>query len=172
MGFQQNSAQHLVLLLVFFYATVVSIFISSNASAASNVKVSVTVFNPPECTLNGGDTANVNFGDVQQGLIDGSYKRMQINYGLVCTSVANPSLKMTLGWTNATLGGGAAIQTNRSNLGIAIYRDSTRLSNNASLNFTNGSPPVLYAVPVKPSGVMLTDGGAFSGTMTLTLDYQ
>ncbi|MFV9068884.1 fimbrial protein [Serratia fonticola] len=138
----------------------------------ANLNLTLTIITPPQCTIRGGTAMNVSFDDVQQGLIDGNYKKTLIDYGLVCTSVANPSLKMTLGWTNVTLGGGAAIQTNRSNLGIAIYRDSTRLSNNASLNFTNGSPPVLYAVPVKPSGVMLTDGGSFSGTMTLTLDYQ
>ncbi|WP_447885624.1 fimbrial protein [Serratia fonticola] len=138
----------------------------------ANLNLSLTIITPPQCTIKGGTLLNVSFGDVQQGLIDGNYKRMPIDYGLACTSVASNALRMTLSWTNATLGGGASIQTNRSNLGIAIYRDSTRLSNNQSLNFTNGSPPVLYAVPVKPSGVMLTDGGSFSGTMTLTLDYQ
>jgi type 1 fimbria pilin len=138
----------------------------------ANLNLKLTIITPPQCTIKGGTAMNVSFGDVQQGLIDGNYKKTLIDYGLACTSVANPSLKMTLSWTNATLGGGASIQTNRSNLGIAIYRDSTRLNNNASLNFTNGSPPALYAVPVKPSGVMLTDGGDFSGTMTLTLDYQ
>lgn len=138
----------------------------------ANLNLKLTIITPPQCTIKGGTLLNVSFGDVQQGLIDGNYKKTLIDYGLVCTSVASNAMRMTLGWTNATLGGGAAIQTNRSNLGIAIYRDSTRLSNNQSLNFTNGSPPVLYAVPVKPSGVMLTDGGTFSGTMTLTLDYQ
>ncbi|MEB7886679.1 fimbrial protein [Serratia fonticola] len=138
----------------------------------ANLNLTLTIITPPECTLNGSSTMNVSFGDVQQGLIDGSYKRTPINYGLVCTSLASNALKMTLSWTNVTLGGGAAIQTNRSNLGIAVYRDSTRLSNNASLSFTHGSPPALYAVPVKPSGVMLKAGGSFSGVMTLTLDYQ
>lgn len=138
----------------------------------TNLNLTLTIYTQPECTLKGSTSLNVSFGDVQQGLIDGSYKRMPIDYGLVCTSMASTALKMTLGWTNATLGGGASIQTNRRNLGIAIYRDNTRLNNNTSLNFTNGNPPALYAVPVKPSGMMLTDGGSFSGTMTLMLDYQ
>lgn len=138
----------------------------------ANLNLKLTIITPPDCTIKGGSAMSVNFGDVQQVLIDGNYKKTLIDYGLVCTGVASSLLKMTLSWTNATLGGGAAIQTNRTNLGIAVYRDSTRLNNNESLNFTNGSPPVLYAVPVKPSGVMLTDGGSFSGDMTLTLDYQ
>ncbi|CAI1221618.1 TPA: fimbrial protein [Serratia fonticola] len=138
----------------------------------ANLNLKLTIVTPPQCTIKGGTAMSVNFGDVRQESIDGNYKKTLIDYGLVCTSVASSLLKMTLGWTNATLGGGDSIQTNRTNLGIAVYRDSTRLSNNASLNFTNGSPPALYAVPVKPSGVMLTDGGSFSGYMTLTLDYQ
>lgn len=138
----------------------------------ANLNLKLTIITPPECTIKGSTTMNISFGDVQQGLIDGSYKKMLIDYGLVCTSLASNALKMTLSWTNAVLGGGASIQTNRSNLGIAIYRDSTRLSNNSALSFTNGNPPTLYAVPVKPGGVMLTDGGSFSGYMTLTLDYQ
>lgn len=138
----------------------------------ANLNLKLTIITPPECNIKGGSAMSVNFADVQQVLIDGTYKKTLIDYGLVCTNVASSLLKMTLSWNNATLGGGAAIQTNRTNLGIAVYRDNTRLSNNSSLSFTNGSPPVLYAVPVKPSGVMLTDGGSFSGYMTLTLDYQ
>lgn len=138
----------------------------------ANLNLMLTIITPPACTIKGGSVVDVNFGEVQQGLIDGSYKKTLIDYGLVCTSVASNALKMTLSWTNASLGGGDSIKTDRNNLGVAVYQGSTRLSNNASLNFTNGNPPTLYAVPVKPSGTMLTDGGSFSGYMTLTLDYQ
>lgn len=138
----------------------------------ADLTLRLTVIAPPACTLNGSSAMSVSFGDVQQGLIDGSYKRLPLDYGLACTSLANNALKMTLNWTSVTLGGGAAIQTNRSNLGIAVYQDNTRLSDNTSLSFTYGSPPALHVVPVKPAGVMLTDGGSFSGVMTLTLDYQ
>lgn len=153
--------------------TTLGIILPQQALAdTANLNLRLTITTPPECTFNGSSAMNVSFGDVQQGLIDGSYKRLPVNYGLVCTSLASTALKMTLNWSNVTLGGGAAIQTNRSNLGIAVYRDNTRLSNNTSISFTNGSPPALHVVPVKPAGMMLTNGGSFSGVMTLTLDYQ
>lgn len=158
---------------LYLLMTALGIILPQQALAdTANINLKLTIITPPECTLNGSSTMNVSFGDVQQGLIDGSYKRIPVNYGLFCTSLESASLKMTLSWTNVTLGGGASIRTNRTNLGIAVYRDNTRLSNNTSINFVYGRPPALYVVPVKPAGMMLTNGGSFSGAMTLTLDYQ
>lgn len=131
------------------------------------------VATPPECTIDGGTTTDVNFGDVHETLIDSSsYKRTPINYTLNCTAYSN-SLKMTLGWSAITINGQNVIETNRTNLGIAIYQDTTRLSNNSVVNFTyGGTMPALYAVPVKPTGTVLTDGGSFYGTLTLVVEYR
>lgn len=132
------------------------------------------VVTPPECTINGGTTADVNFGDVHETLIDGSsYKRLPIEYTLNCNNVYSNALKMTVGWSAIMINGQNVIRTNRSNYGIAIYQDTTRLSSGSVVNFTYGSgQPALYAVPVKPTGTVLTDGGAFSGTLTLVVDYR
>jgi type 1 fimbria pilin len=138
----------------------------------ANLNLKLTIITPPVCTLKGNNVMSVDFGDVEQGLIDGVYKKKLIDYGLTCSSVASNALKMTLSWEEVSPDGKSAIKSGLSNLGVAIYRDGTRLGNNASLNFTNGSPPTLYAVPVKPSGMTLTNGGSFSGWMTLTLAYQ
>lgn len=140
----------------------------------ANLNLTLTIITPPQCTINGGDNMVVSFGEVQQGLIDGvSYKRIPINYNLVCSSVASNALKMSLSWSGISINGVSAIQTNRSNLGIAVYSNTTRLGNGASISFTYGSSePSLYAVPVKPTGTMLTDAGSFNGSMTMTLNYQ
>lgn len=140
----------------------------------ANLNLKLTIITPPQCTISNGDEITVSFGQVQQGLIDGvSYKRTPIDYRLACTSVATNALKMSLSWSAVTFNGLSAIQTNRTNLGIAIYQDATRLSNGDSLNFNLlGAHPALYAVPVKPTGTMLSDAGAFSGAMTMTLNYQ
>lgn len=159
----------------FFSVLLLGSAITLAKADTANLKLTLTIVTPPQCTINNGnDAMTVGFGEVQQGLIDGSsYKRMPINYGLSCSSVAKNALKMTLSWIPRTINGVATIQTSRSNLGIAIFRDNTPLSNGASLNFTYGSAqPTLYAVPVKPTGLMLTDAGAFTGAMTMTLDYQ
>ncbi len=140
----------------------------------ANLNLTLTIITPPQCTIRGGDSMIVPFGEVQQGLIDGvAYKRLPIDYQLSCSSVMSNALTMSLSWTGVTINGASAIYTGRNNLGIAIYRDSTRLGNGANLNFNyGGTHPALYAVPVKPTGTMLTDAGPFNGAMTLTLNYQ
>ncbi|MGF7540178.1 fimbrial protein [Providencia rettgeri] len=140
----------------------------------ANLNLTLTIITPPQCTIRGGDSMTVSFGQVQQGLIDGvTYKRLPIDYQLSCSSVASNALTMSLSWSGVTINGTSAIYTNRNNLGIAIYRDSTRLGNGTNLNFNLlGTHPALYAVPVKPTGTMLTDAGPFNGAMTLTLNYQ
>ncbi|EOJ8669162.1 MULTISPECIES: fimbrial protein [Providencia] len=132
------------------------------------------VVTPPECTVNSGTVADVNFGDIHETLIDNSsYKRTRIDYTLNCTNVYSNALKMTVSWIPITLNGQNVIRTDRTNLGIAVYQDSTRLSNGDVVNFTYGSnQPALYAVPVKPSGTVLTDGGNFNGTLTFVVDYR
>ncbi|CAI1221764.1 TPA: fimbrial protein [Serratia fonticola] len=131
------------------------------------------IVTPPECTVNGNSITDIPFGEVHETLIDGvNYKRTPIAYGLSCTNVYSNALKMKLSWNNVTLGGGSAVQTNRANFGLAIYQNTTRLNNNTVINFTNGTPPVLYAVPVKPTGTILTDGGSFTGTLTMQVEYQ
>lgn len=131
------------------------------------------IVTPPECTVNGGSTTDIVFGEVHETLIDGvNYKRTAINYGLTCTNVYSNALKMTLSWSNVVIGGVNAVRTNRTNFGLAIYQNSTRLNNNTVINFTNGTTPALYAVPVKPRGTVLTDGGNFTGTLTMLVEYQ
>lgn len=131
------------------------------------------IVTPPECTVNGNSITDIPFGEVHETLIDGvNYKKTQITYGLTCTNVYSNALKMTLSWNNVVIGGGNAVKTNRTNFGLAIYQNSTRLNNNAVINFTNGTPPVLYAVPVKPTGTVLTDGGNFTGTLTMQVEYR
>lgn len=131
------------------------------------------IVTPPECKVNGGDSTDINFGPVHETLVDGlNYKRTQIAYGLTCSDLYSNALKMTLTGISSSIGGGAAVPTERANFGLAIYRDTTRLSNNTVLNFTDGAPPALFAVPVKPAGTVLTDGGSFTGLLSMLIEYQ
>lgn len=131
------------------------------------------IVTPPECQVNGGSNTDINFGEVHETLIDGvSYKRTAINYSLTCTNVYNNALKMTLSWDNVLIGGIHAVKTNRSNFGLAVFQNTTRINNNTVINFTDGYAPALYAVPVKPDGIVLTDGGSFIGTLNMLVEYQ
>jgi len=148
--------------------------LGSAVAAPLTITMSGTlIVTPPECTVNGGSTTDIDFGEVHETLIDGSnYKRTAINYGLTCTNVYSNALKMTLSWTNVVIGGVNAVRTNRTDFGLAIYQNNTRLNNNAVINFTHGTTPELYAVPVKPAGTVLTDGGSFTGTLNMLVEYQ
>ncbi|WP_272572771.1 fimbrial protein [Providencia sp. PROV258] len=166
----------LIVFSVLFFSSLLfgSLFHVVRADTA-NLNLTLTITMPPQCSFSSGNSIQiVRFGEVQQGLIDGvSYKRTPIDTGLSCGPLEKNALNMGLSWDKeVTFNGISAVSTSRTNLGIAIYRDSTRLSNGASINFTYGNPPNLYAVPIKPSGVMLSDAGSFSGTMTVTLNYQ
>lgn len=165
----------LVLAGVFFFGALILLSFSHKAIAAdltSNIQIRVTVYGEPECTLGGATTTSVDFGDIHQAKIDGTYGRSPINYNLVCNGLDKNALKMTLRWTDRQINGESSVTTNLTNLGIAIYHDGTRLSNDATLNFNYGNSPALYAVPVKPTGVNLTSGGDFTGNLTMVLDYQ
>lgn len=145
------------------------------SSKALDVYFSGTlVVTPPECTVNGGTTVDVDFEGIHETLIDGNnYKRLPINYTLNCINAYSNALKMTVSWDPITLNGQNVIRTNRTNLGIGIYQGNTRLSNGSVVNFNYGSgQPSLFAVPVKPAGTVLTDGGSFNGTLTFVVDYR
>lgn len=129
---------------------------------------------PPECAFDSANTEDVYFGDVHETLIDNStFKRTPIHYTLNCTNVYSNALKMTLTWEGITLNGKNVIKTNRENLGIALFQDAMQLSSGSVINFTyGGTQPALFAMPVKPAGSVLTDGGGFYGTLTMVVDYR
>lgn len=166
----------LIVFSVLFFSTLLfgSLFYVVHADTA-NLNLTLTITMPPQCKFSSGNSRQiVHFGEVQQGLIDGvSYKRTAIDTGLSCGPLEKNALKMGVSWDNeVTFNGISAVSAGRTNLGIAIYKDSTRLRNGSSIDFTYGNPPNLYAVPIKPSGVMLSDAGSFSGIMIVTLNYR
>lgn len=142
-------------------------------TANLNLKLTVTVSPQSECTINGGDSMSVTFGQVQEALIDGvNYKKIPITYNLSCKNTPSNTVTMSLSWNQVTFNGLSAVKTNLNNFGIAIYKDSTRLNNNTTLNFNlTGASPELYAVPDKPTGSVLSDVGEFYGAITMTLSF-
>lgn len=139
----------------------------------SNVKITVSVYGEPDCTVNGGKTIDVDFGDVYDILIDGTgYKRLPIEYDLQCKELAKNSLNMILKWNETIIDGKSVISTNYKSFGIAVYHDSTQLNNNSSINFAYNNSPKLYVVPVKSSKSEFNENGKFTGNMTMIINYQ
>lgn len=104
--------------------------------------------------------------------VDGVNYRQAVAYRLSCNR--NDALPWELTLTlkgNATAFDKAALQTDKTNLGIRLYRNDEPFLINSSLNIDPANPPRLEAVPVARPGAELSEG-AFSATATLQADYQ
>ncbi|AHG21885.2 hypothetical protein Z042_21425 [Chania multitudinisentens RB-25] len=143
------------------------------APANANMPVNIrgTVIVPPPCTINNNQTIQVDFGDeVMTSRIDGVNYKQAITYSLSCDIQKSNNLQMRIQGNGASFNLGV-LRTNKTELGIALYRGTQPLNINTWFNYTYPSQPVLYAVPVKRSGTNLT-GGEFTASATLLIDYQ
>ncbi|MEW7000368.1 pilus assembly protein [Serratia ureilytica] len=126
---------------------------------------------PPPCTINNGQTVEVDFGDrVGVSKVDGKNYLQLINYRITCEQGGGG---MALGLTLFGPVSGfdtAALQTNVPDLAIRIMRDGQPLELNKRIDIAIDSPPILQAVPVKRAGMQLSSG-TFSVTATLLADY-
>lgn len=130
-----------------------------------------TLVVPPPCVINGNNAISVDFGnDMLAGRIDGVNYEKPINYTLECTGTANNSLKLQFQGSGASFDS-TVLTTSKTDLGLELRSDGSKLPLNNWLLFTDPARPVLTAVPVRASGSTLS-GGAFTATSTLLVDYQ
>lgn len=146
-----------------------SIGLCSGASA--NVTFSGTLNEPPPCTIDAGNTIEVDFGDVGVKRVDGVKYRRGLAYTISCGPATLPwELKLSVNGT-PTAFDGAAVQTNVPTLGIRIYQNNVPFPLNTPLDITLPSPPVLEVVPVKQPGVTLAPA-RFAAVATLLAEYE
>lgn len=137
----------------------------------TTVYVTGTLVDAPQCTVNGNNKIDVDFGDdLITRLVDGVNYRTQIIYTMSCTSLAQQGLTLTINGTDAGFGSGL-LRTGKDGLGIRLYKGTTAITPGQAINFTYGSPPELYAVPVAKDNTTLT-AGTFSGSGTMVFAYQ
>ena len=130
-----------------------------------------TLNEPPPCTIDAGNTIEVDFGDVGVQRVDGEKYRKGVGYTISCGSDTLPwVLKLSVNGTSTTFDG-AAVQTSVPELGIRIFQDNLPFALNKPLNITLSSPPTLDVVPVKRPGAILTPA-RFSAVATLLAEYQ
>ncbi|MBJ2078383.1 fimbrial protein [Serratia ureilytica] len=131
-----------------------------------------TLIAPPPCTINDGEQIDVDFGDrVGITKVDGVNYRMPVNYQISCEQAGNGwAMSLSLNGT-ATGFDGEALQTDKSDLGIRVYRNDVPFTPNSAVDIDPTNPPVLEAVPVKQAGATLTEG-TFEALATLQADYQ
>ncbi|EPQ1332177.1 fimbrial protein [Serratia ureilytica] len=143
--------------------------------AAEDVKMNFrgTLRAPPPCTINDGGTVAVDFGQrVGVNKVDGVNYRQQVDYLISCDSPGARPWEMMLSLKGAaTAFDRAAVQTDKTDLGIRLYQNDMPFALNTSFKIDPGNPPRLEAVPVAKPGAVLKEG-AFVATATLQVDYQ
>lgn len=144
---------------------------SANANDVADVFFTGTLVAPPPCVINGNNAISVDFGsDMLAGRIDGVNYEKPINYTLECTGATSSSLKLQFQGSGAGFDS-TVLTTSKTDLGVELRSDGSKLSLNSWLLFTAPARPELTAVLVKSSGSTLS-GGAFTATSTLLVDYQ
>lgn len=140
----------------------------------SSIRISLTIIKMP-CDIKGsgpGGIIDVSFGDdVMTTRIDGVYKSRPISYTFNCKGkVESNQMQMQI------IGDGASfdsevLKTEQADLGILLMSNGSKMPINKWLGFNYTNLPVLTAAPVKAAGAVL-NGGAFSSTATMKIEYQ
>ncbi|MBF6026507.1 fimbrial protein [Pseudomonas sp. P115] len=141
------------------------------SAASANLTFSGTLNEPPPCTIDAGNTIEVDFGDVGVKRVDGVKYRRGLAYTISCGPATLPwELKLSVNGTPTTFDG-AAVQTNVPALGIRVYQNNVPFALNTPLDITLPSPPVLEVVPVKQPGAVLAPA-RFTAVATLLAEYE
>ncbi|AZE61273.1 putative fimbrial-like protein ElfG precursor [Pseudomonas fluorescens] len=141
------------------------------SGASANLTFSGTLNEPPPCTIDAGNTIEVDFGDVGVKRVDGVKYRQGLSYTISCGTDTLPwMLKLSVNGT-ATTFDGAAVQTSVPALGIRVFQNNQPFALNTPLEISLSSPPVLEVVPVKRPGATLTPA-RFNAVATLLAEYQ
>ncbi|HIE1062982.1 TPA: fimbrial protein [Serratia marcescens] len=144
---------------------------SGGIQADTSISISGTVMAAPSCVINGNELIFVDFGrNVVTTLVDGENYLREVNYTLECKNNTTNALKMQV-QGNVTAFNGSAVQTTKSDLGVALHINGQPMTINRWYTFTYPNKPLLQAVPVKRPGSTLTVGG-FNAGATLNVDYQ
>lgn len=146
---------------------------SGAAQAADNLKFHGTLVAGPKCTIDNGNTIDVNFNNVLIEKINGSNYSQPVPYTITCDSAyRDDSMAMTLTLSGTAVAfNNAAIATSVDGLGIELRQNNTPFKVGSTLTINEASRPTLTAVPVKKSGATLKEGG-FEAWATLQVDYQ
>lgn len=96
-----------------------------------------------------------------------------VPYSITCdTAVRDPLMEMTLSWSGTPSDfDNAAVSSNITGLGIQLKQAGQSFTINTPLVVNETDLPVLTAVPVKKSGVVLPEAD-FEAWATLQVDYQ
>lgn len=149
-----------------------------NYAAASTSNATVTVKGNvlmPPCIINGGNDINVDFGDeVMTTRVSEGIYRKQVYANISCdgSTMVSSLLQIRIEGTGSSFDPGI-LQTTKSGLGVQFQNGSSALALNSGLiSFDYESmTPTIWAMLATDPAEKLT-GGYFSGTATMTVEYQ
>ncbi len=143
----------------------------SGAVAAANVLFRGTLNEPPPCTIDSGNSIDIDFDKVRIQRVDGVNYRKNVPYAIHCAAGTLPwELKLSIKGT-ATTFEPSALQSSTVDTGIKILQHGLPFQLNTPLGINLSAPPLLEAIPVKRPGASLQPG-AFTATATLLAEYQ
>ena len=141
------------------------------SGASANLTFSGTLNEPPPCTIDAGNTIEVDFGDVGVKRVDGVRYRRGVGYVINCGADTLPwALKLSVNGT-PTAFDGSAVQTSVPALGIRVFQNNLPFALNTPMDITLSSPPTLEVVPVQQPGATLPPA-RFTAVATLLAEYQ
>lgn len=141
------------------------------SAASANLTFSGTLNEPPPCTIDAGNTIEVDFGDVGVKRVDGVKYRKGLAYIISCGPATLPwELKLSVNGTPTSFDA-SAVQTSVPELGIRLFQNNLPFLLNTPLDITLSSPPTLEVVPVKQPGAVLAPA-RFTAVATLLAEYQ
>ncbi|MEB2645354.1 pilus assembly protein [Pseudomonas sp. C 49-2] len=141
------------------------------SAASANLTFSGTLNEPPPCTIDAGNTIEVDFGDVGVKRVDGVKYRKGLAYTISCGPATLPwELKLSVNGSPTSFDA-SAVQTNVPALGIRLYQNNVPFPLNTRLDISLPSPPVLEVVPVKQPGATLAPA-RFAAVATLLAEYE
>ena len=141
------------------------------SGVSANMTFSGTLNEPPPCTIDAGNTIEVDFGDVGVKHVDGVKYRKSVGYTISCGTHTLPwQLRLSVNGTASTFDG-SAVQTNVAELGIRLFQNNLPFLLNTPLDISVSSPPLLEVVPVKRPGANLAPA-RFTAVATLLAEYE
>lgn len=132
------------------------------------------VTTPPVCTLNSGQQSTVTFGEVLLPRIDGKAYQQALPLTLNCEALANNSLTLTLQGDAVApnFGREGILKTGNPALGLVFYAGETFQPIATGIAVTYPNLPKLTVAPVMSAVIPVTDGGNFTASATLKVEYR
>jgi len=139
-------------------------------TAQSTIQISMTVLNPPPCTINDGRTIEVDFGEIVTSDLQNNAISRPINLNLSCSMSKNQMRLQIQGTPDKDYPG--YLLASYSPIAIKFTSNGQVLPINSWLNFSWPDAPELRVATFRKPTWLIKDGDSFSASATLRVEYQ